>query len=364
MIDKNLSRAYLEKLARDDGIHFGDDVVGFTEEGSMKSLNYAMDAQPQLATVSSSGVPAFLTTSISPKIIKIFQAKNTATENLGEERFGSFEQTTQLFSVVEHTGQTAAYGDHNNDGNANSNAVFPSRQNFIWQTVAKWGQLAMDRMGLAKINWAEQVRGAAIDTHLKFFNYMYHYGIQGLANYGILNSPGLLPAISPAPKVANNGFAGPWMTSATVTASTLEIYRDIQALILQGIVQSNGNADVDSKMTIIMSPQRKGALTTPNDFGLNIPKLIADNYKNATIKTSVLYGAYSLQNTQGSQAGEIMQVVFEDLMGQQTGVCGYSEKLRSGPVILGLSEYTQKMSAGGWGYICYQPFAVATMLGI
>ena len=364
MIDQRLAKAALDKLARVDGIHFGDNVTQFTEDISRADLRFAADAQPQLATVSSSGVPAFLTTSISPKIIKIFTAKNAATEILGEERFGSFEHTTQLFSVVEHTGQVAAYGDHNNDGNANANMTSPNRQNFIWQTVAKWGQLAMDRMGLAKINWAENMRGAAIATHLKFFNQMYHYGIQGLSNYGILNSPGLYPAISPIPKAFNNGTSGPWMTGTAITATTLEIYKDIQSLITQVIVQSNGNVDVDSTMKLVLSPARMAALNTPNDFGLNVPKLLKDNFKNLTVHSSVLYGAYSLQNSQGSLVGEIMQVIAEDVMSQQTGVAGYSEKLRSGPVILGLSDFTQKMSAGGWGYVLYQPFCVATMIGL
>lgn len=359
-----MARAALEMYARDYGIDFGPGVVGFTEEGSLKSTRFAADAQPQLVTTPSNGIPTFLTTHISPKHVKILTAKNAAAEILGEERTGSFIDTNWIFPTVEHDGQVSAYGDHSNDGNAGANMNFPQRQNFIFQIIARWGQVELERAALAKIGWAEDMRGAMIDILQKFMNQVYYYGVQSLANYGVLNSPGLFPAIAPSPKAYNSGTSGPWMTGTAITATTLEIYGDIHSLVTQVIVQSNGNIDVDSPMKLVLSPSRMSALNTPNEFGLNIPKLLKDNFKNMTIHSAVQYGAYSLQNTQGSQVGEIMQVIAGEVMGQQTGIAAYSEKLRSGPVILGLSDFMQKMSSGTWGYVCFQPFAISTMLGI
>jgi len=366
LIDQKLARAALDMYAADHGINFGPQVVGFTEDKCLTSrgTQFAADAQPQLVTTPSSGIPNFLTTHISPKHIKILTAKNAGAEILGEERTGSFIDTNWIFPVVEHDGQVAAYGDHSNDGNAGANMNFPQRQNFIFQIIARWGQVALERAGLAKIGWAEEMRGASIDVLQKFLNLSYFYGIQGLQNYGILNSPGLFPAIAPSPKAFNSGTSGPWMTGNAITATTLEMYGDIHALITQVIVQSNGNVDIDSPMRIVMSPSRLSAIQQPNEFGLNVRALLKDNFKNSSLHSAVQYGAASLQNPQGSQVGEIMQVIATEVMAQQTVVASFSEKLRAGPVIMGLSDFEQKMSSGTWGALVYQPFAISTMLGL
>jgi len=363
-IDQNMARAALAMYARDHGIHFGDSVVGFTEDRSLKSTAFAADAQPSLVTTPSSGIPSFLTTHISPKHIKILTAKNAAAEILGEERVGSFIDTNWIFPVVEHDGQVSAYGDHSNDGNSGANMNFPQRQNFIFQTIGRWGQVELERAALAKIGWAEDVRGAAIDVLQKFLNQSYFYGISGLQNYGILSSPGLFPAIAPAPKAFNNGTSGPWMTGSAITATALEMYRDILAVVTQVITQSSGQINVRSPMKLVLSPSRMAALQNANDFNVNVQLLVKTNFPNMQIMDAVQYGAVSAQNSQGSAVGEIMQVICTEVMGQQTVTAGFSEKLRSGPVVMGLSDFTQKMSSGTWGTIVYAPYAVATMLGI
>jgi hypothetical protein len=363
-IDQNMARAALAMYAAEKGIHFGDSVIGFTEDRSLKSTAFAADAQPSLVTTPSSGIPSFLTTHISPKHIKILTAKNAAAEILGEERVGSFIDTNWIFPVVEHDGQVSAYGDHSNDGNSGANMNFPQRQNFIFQTIGRWGQVELERAALAKIGWAEDVRGAAIDVLQKFLNQMQFYGVAGLSNYGILNSPGLFPAIAPAPKAYNNGTSGPWMTGSAVTATALEMYRDVLSLVTQVITQSSGNVTVDSPMKLVMSPSRIAAMQNSNDFNVNVRRLIADNFKNMTVVSAVQYGAVSAQNSQGSAVGEIMQVICTEVMGQQVAISTYSEKLRSGPVVLGLSDYQQKMSSGSFGAVVYQCFGVATMIGL
>jgi hypothetical protein len=363
-IDQNMARAALAMYARDHGIHFGDSVVGFTEDRSLKSTSFAADAQPTLVTTPSSGIPSFLTTHISPKHIKILTAKNAAAEILGEERVGSFIDTNWIFPVVEHDGQVSAYGDHSNDGNSGANMNFPQRQNFIFQTIGRWGQVELERAALAKIGWAEDVRGAAIDVLQKFLNQMQFFGVAGLATYGLTNSPGLFPAIAPAPKAFNTGTSGPWMTGSAITATSLEMYRDILALVTQVITQSSGNINVRSKFKLVLSPSRMAAMQNANDFNVNVMLLVKTNFPNMEIMDAVQFGAVSAQNSQGSAVGEIMQVIATEVLGQQTAVATYSEKLRSGPVVMGLSDFSQKLSSGSFGTVIYQPFAISTMLGI
>jgi hypothetical protein len=241
---------------------------------------------------------------------------------------------------------------------------FPQRQNFIFQTIGRWGQVELERAALAKIGWAEDVRGAAIDVLQKFLNQMQFYGVAGLQNYGILNSPGLFPAIAPAPKAFNNGTSGPWMTGSAITATSLEMYRDVLSLVTQVIQQSSGNANVRSPMKLVLSPARMAAMQNANDFNVNVMLLIKTNFPRMEIQDAVQYGAISAQNPQGSAVGEIMQVIVTDVMGQQTAISTYSEKLRSGPVVMGLSDYQQKLSSGSFGAVVYQCFGVSTMLGI
>jgi hypothetical protein len=363
-IDQKLARAALQMYARDHGIHFGNDVIGFTEDKSMKSTAFAADAQPSLVTTASSGIPSFLTTHISPKHIKILTAKNAAAEILGEERIGSFIDTNWIFPVVEHDGQVSAYGDHSNSGNSGANMNFPQRQNFIFQTITRWGQVELERAALAKIGWAEDVRGAGIDMLQKFLNLANFMGVANLSCYGILNSPGLFPAIAPAPKAFNNGTSGPWMTGSAITATALEMYRDVLAAVTQVIQQSSGNANVRSPMKLVLSPSRMAAMQNANDFNVNVMLLLKTNFPNMEVIDAVQYGAISAQNPQGSAVGEIMQVIVTEVLGQQTATSTFSEKLRSGPVVVGLSDFTQKMSSGTFGAVVYQPFAIATMAGI
>ena len=97
------------------------------------------------------------------------------------------------------------------------------------------------------------------------------------------------------------------------------------------------------------------ALQNANDFNVNVLLLVKTNFPRLEIMDAVQYGAVSAQNSQGSAVGEIMQVICTEVMGQQTVTAGFSEKLRSGPVVMGLSDFTQKMSSGTWGTIVYRP---------
>lgn len=363
-INQNLAKVALAQYKRDHGIDFGDQCVGFTEPAWNNDFRLAMDAQPQMVSTPSSGIPAFLTTQIEPNALKVLTAKNSASKILGEERKGNFVDVTWVFPVVEHDGQVSSYGDFSNDGNSDVNMNFPQRENFIFQIVSRYGQLEMERAALAKIGWAGEKRAAALDVLAKFLNTTYFFGVAGLQNYGILNAPGYFPANAPAPKAYNSGTSGPWLTGNVTTATSLEIFTDIHAGVSQLILQSSGNVTAESEMVLALSPSRRSALNTPNEFNVNVYTLLKDNFPNMRVQDAVQYGALTAQNPQGSAAGEIMQIIAVDVEGQKTGFAAFSEKLRAGPVVLGMSDFKQKMSSGSWGAVIRQPFAVSTTIGI
>ncbi len=76
------------------------------------------------------------------------------------------------------------------------------------------------------------------------------------------------------------------------------------------------------------------------------------------------YGQQSAANPQGVVAGNFMQLIAEEVDGQETGYCAFNEKMRAHKLIPELSSYKQKVSAGTWGCILRQTFTISSMLGI
>lgn len=326
-----------------------------------ENINLAMDAQPALVTTPNSGVPAYLTFFTDPDILRVLTAANEGAEIFGEKQKGEWTTSTLIFPVVERTYEVSSYGDYNNNGRAGINTNFPERQPYLYQTVVEYGELEIERAGLAKIGFVAEQKEAAIDGLNKFGNLTYFKGVAGLQNYGALNDPALFPAIAPAPKAAGGNA---WMSGNVVVATANEIFTDIQSLVIQAINQSSGLINTKSKFVLGLSPAREGALTATNTFNVNVAALLKNNFPNLEIKNAIQYGALSAQNPQGSAVGEIMQLWAPEAAGQESGYCSFNAKLRAGPVVRELSAYKQKLSQGTSGFILRQPFAMATMAGI
>lgn len=340
---------------------FLPEAMDFVQPSWKGNYNMAMDAQPQLVTVSNSGIPVFLTTVVDPDLLRILTAKNAAAEIFGEVRKGSFVDVTAMFPVVEQTGEVSSYGDFSANGRAGANMNFPQRESYNYQTLIEYGEVEMERAGLAKIGWAAEVKNAAVTVLNKFQNLTYFFGVQGLQNYGLLNDPGLSAPIAPLPKAAGGVT---WFKNGGPNATANEVYNDIVALFAALVAQSSGNIDMKTKLTLAMSPASSVAMTFTNTFNVNVEDLLKKNYPNLTVKTAVQYGALTAQNPQGSAGGEFVQMIASSVEGQETGYCAFNEKLRAGVVIRKESSYSQKMSQGTWGAIIRQPFAISGMIGV
>lgn len=343
--------------------------AGVTFEGATALLkreyanNYelAMDAQPGLIANPNSSIPQMLTSFIDPAIFKVVLAKNAAVEIFGETKKGSLTDVTALFPVVEYTGEVSSYGDYNNNGVAGINTAFPTHENYLYQVIIEWGDLELERMGLAKIGLAAEKKQAAIVALNKYQNKTYFYGVQGLQNYGLLNHPDLNAPIAPAPKAYGNLQ---WVTNGSVTASANEVYTDILSLVTLVVQQTAGQIDAKSKMVLALSPTSEMALHQTNQFNVNVYTLLKSNFPNLEVKTAMQYGAVSPSNPEGNSAGELVQLIASEIDGQDTGFCAFSEKLRASPVIRDLSSYKQKMMQGTWGAILKAPSNVSQMIGV
>lgn len=349
--------AVLLALQEKAGIHFmGQPNAALQKKdsaGNGLSLTVAMDAQPQLVTVSNSGIPAFLSTYIDPKLIEILVAPMKAAEIAGEEiQKGDWTTETTMFPVVESTGETSSYGDYSENGRAGANTNFPQRQSYHYQVMTQWGERELEKAALARIDWANRVNLASVLTLNKFQNKSYFFGVAGLQNYGLLNDPSLPAAITPAVKAAGGRQ---WLVNNSPNATALEVVADIQAMYTQLQAQANGLVELDSKMTLAMSPLSEVAMTFTNQFNNPVADLLKKIFPNLTVKTAPEYA---------TDGGEFVQLIADSIEGQRTESVAFTEKLRAHPIVVKASSFQQKKSQGTWGAIIYRPIFIASMLGV
>ena len=237
----------LKQLEYTAGIHFMGVNAELQKDGVAINTQYAQDAQPTLITTSNSGVPAFLSTFVDPKLIEVLVSPMKAAEIVGDEvKKGDWTSSTAMFMSVESTGQVASYGDYSENGNAGANVNYPQRQAYHYQVMTQWGELELERAGLAKIDWANRTSIASALTLNKFQNKSYFYGITGLQNYGLLNDASLPAAVTPITKAATG-------TSWSV-ATADEILADLQKLFINLTTRNKGLVDNTTPMTLALSP--------------------------------------------------------------------------------------------------------------
>lgn len=348
MVQRNQDFAHLESL----GIHLPPETVDFLPKGLAMDYRLAMDAQPALVTVSSAGIPAYLSMFIDPKLIEVLVAPNKAAQIFGEVKKGDWTTLTAVFPLVEHTGEVSSYGDWADNGSTGANVTFPQRQSYHYQTITQWGERQLDMAGLAKIDWANRLNIASAIVLDKFQNNSYFFGISGLQNYGLLNDPGLTAALTPGVKVANTPV---WVFNGVVTATANEVYTDIQTLFGQLVKQSQSLVEADTPMVLVTSPGASVALTATNSFNVNVYDLLRKNFPNITFETAPQYS---------TAAGNLVQLIVKTIEQQETGYMAFTEKMRAHAIVKDMSAFKQKKSQGTWGAIVFQPFAIAQMIGV
>ena len=346
---------HLEAVSQKYGISFmGVDAQLQRTEKERGGL-LAMDAQPELVTMSNSGIPAFLSTYIDPKLIEVLVKPTKATEIVGQEtKKGDWTLETAMFPIIESTGRVSSYGDYAESGSAGANVNWVQRQSYLDQVITQWGERELDKMGLARIDWANKQREASISTLNLFQNFSYFYGIEGLANYGLLNDPSLSAPIAP---ISVGGMVTWEQKANDAENGAVYIYNDIKAMYKQLIAQANGVVELNMKspLTLAMSTEAQIYMTTSNKYDVSVEALLKKNFPNIKIEVAVEYSTSS---------GEFVQLIADEVQGQRTATTAFTEKLRAHPIKVDLSSFKQKTSQGTWGTIIFRPFLVVGMLGI
>ena len=354
----------LDDLAARTGIVF-DHALDFLPRHTGKNGEYggidsmaldslmAQDApynQQTLITSPDSGIPAFLTTFVDPKLIEVLLTPLKAEQVYGVSKKGDWTTQTAMFVLVENTGVAATYNDFGENGRSDINPNFVQRQSINFQTFTEWGDLQLERMALARIDQAARLNIASANTLAREMNLIYFYGMSGLQCYGGLNDPSLNAALTPATKAASG-------TSWAVATPT-EIIADIQAgyaALVGQTVGTGGNIELDSPLTLALSPISETYLVTPNSFGLNAMTLLKTTFPNLKVVTAVQYLSGSTYS---------YQLIADSIEGQETAQCAFNEKMRAHRIIPATSSFKQKKSAGCWGTVIFRPAGIATMSGI
>ena len=324
------------QLERDAGIVFMGGGKKLMDDKISAAL--AMDAQPGLTTVGNSGIPAWMLNYVDPQLIEIILQPTKAAEVFGEMKKGDWTTETATFMTVEPTGEVSSYGDYNNNGVSGVNVNFPQRQSYHYQVFTRWGEREVARAGEAKIDYVARVNEASVNALNRFQNKTYLFGVKGLQNYGVLNDPSL-PASTAAAKT--------WANSTGE-----EVYESIRKLFQTLLKQTGGKIDMNTPLLLVCSPTASVDLTKTNQYNVNVIDQLKKNFPNLRVETIPEYSASS---------GETVQLIVEELDGQRTLDCAFTEKMRAHNMVLEASSIKQKKSQGTWGAIIYRPFCIATM---
>lgn len=324
------------QLERDAGIVFMGGGKKLMDDKIAAAL--AMDAQPGLTTVGNSGIPAWMLNYVDPQLIEIILQPTKAAEVFGEMKKGDWTTETATFMTVEPTGEVSSYGDYNNNGVSGVNVNFPQRQSYHYQVFTRWGEREVARAGEAKIDYVARVNEASVNALNRFQNKTYLFGVKGLQNYGVLNDPSL-PATTTAAKT--------WANSTGE-----EVYESIRKLFQTLLKQTGGKIDMNTSLLLVCSPTASVDLTKTNQYNVNVIDQLKKNFPNLRVETIPEYSAAS---------GETVQLIVEELDGQRTLDCAFTEKMRAHNMVLEASSIKQKKSQGTWGTIIYRPFCIATM---
>lgn len=332
-MDLNLCKEYGIDLA-------GYQMVGTREEGAM-----ALDAA--LVTTPNTAIPAEILTFFDNRAIEVLTAKRAATQIFDEVKSGSRADAMRKFRVVEHTGFTQPYSDYSDNGKSDVNYNFPVRENYLFETVIKYGEQEEAESARARINLVADKQLAASHNIAVDTNRFYMNGVAGLQNFGILNQPNLPAAIVAGTKTAGG-------TTWAVATGT-EIYDDIVAMMSDIASRSEGLVDQSTRYKLIVGASSNAQLNKLNAMGTEpVLALIKRNFPNLEVVVAPEY----------DDTTKKIQLIAVNVDGTPTGECAYSEKLVAGRVVAGLSHFAQKFMAGVYGAVIYRPVFVSTMTGI
>lgn len=335
---------------------------GFMPYQTAKDGSFKIDAQRMASRLAHDaaiianpavGVPSALTTYIDPNVVPILFKATRATQLMPEERRGDMTDQTMIFTVAESAGDVTPYSDFTENVSSDVALEFPERANYLFETVIKYGDREVATASRAKVELVSEKQKAAAEIVAQAHNKFYLLGVAGKAVYGALNDPNLPASISPKSVGGKSTWADKAAADPTNVANV--IYNDIAELWADLVKNNGGNVDQTSEVVLALSPESNTYLIRPNAFGLTAQAILQQNFPNIRIVV-----VPELATT----AGNMLYMIVPSLLGTQTGITAYSEKMLFGRVVPQLSSFKQKVVGGTWGAVIKRPSLIGTMLGI
>ncbi|PLJ70733.1 major capsid family protein [Klebsiella quasipneumoniae] len=328
------------------GFNFGNSArLWITQDGMPQILQDAA-----LITQANSTIPAELLAYIDPTVIEIMTAPRNARELYAEEKRGDWTTPYFKWRADEPTGNTAAYSDFGQFGVAGVNSEWHTREQYRFQTIIEYGDLEQDMAAQAKINLAAAKQRAAATTIDIDANKFYLLGVEGKEIYGALNDPNLPAAVTPISVSGTTAWSG---------KDAIARYNDVIKLFTQLVTQLNGLVDEKSRLKIVSSPATRALLAAPTALGLTTMRMLEDYFPNAEFVSLPQLGA-----AYAPAASETLMIIAPEVLGNETGLLGFGEKIRMGRIVPSLSSFAQKVSGTTYGGVIRVPAAVAQMTGI
>ncbi|WP_313690066.1 major capsid family protein [Pantoea sp.] len=303
-----------------------------------------------LITQANSTVPAEYLAYIDPTVVEIMTAPRNARELFSEEKRGDWTTPYFKWRADEIAGNTAPYSDYGQFGMSNFNSEWHVREQYRFQTIIQYGDLEQDMSSQAKVNLAASKQRSAATTIDIDANKFYLLGVSGKEIYGVLNDPNLPAAVTPI----SVGGQTAWSAKDAIAR-----YNDVIKVFTQLTTQLNGLVDEKSRLKIAMSPATRTLLAAPTSLGLTTMKMLEDYFPNAEFVSLPQLGA-----AYAPAAAETIMIIAPQVLGNQSGLLGFGEKIRMGRVIAELSSFKQKVTGTTYGGVIKVPAAVAQMTGI
>lgn len=332
--------------AKSYGFDFGRNARQWITEDNMPQI--LQDAA--LITHANSTVPAELLAYIDPTVIEIMTAPRNARELFAEEKRGDWTTPYFKWRADEVTGSTSAYSDFGQFGVSGVNSEWHTREQYRFQTIIEYGDLEQDMAAQVKINLAAAKQRAAATTIDIDANKFYLLGVEGKEIYGSLNDPNLPAAVSPISVSGVTAWSG---------KDAIARYNDVIKLFTTLVTQLNGLIDEKSPLKFVMSPATRTLLAEPTALGLTVMKMLQDYFPAAEFVSLPQLGS-----AHAPAATETLMIIAPEVLGNQTGLLGFGEKIRMGRIVPSLSSFAQKVTGTTYGGVIRVPAAIAQMTGI
>lgn len=355
------SKAFLEAKRKGISSPYAKDFMAFDSVNGHAVVDYdrtaRMIAQDATITAGNVGIPSALVTVIDPTVTEILFSAMNANRLAQEGRKGDWTDKYMNFAVTEYTGDTTPYSDYADNVASDVNIEAPARENYLFQTVIRYGDLEMATVARVRLNLASEKQKAAATILAKAHNKFYLYGVAGKKVYGMLNDPSLPATVSPGSVTIGGSTYSTWadkIDHAGGDAANL-IYNDVLKLYSALAAANGGNIDTSSPIVLAVSNARAAALNAPNTYGLTAAKMLKDNFPGLTI-------VQLPELSTGS--GELLYMIVPEVFASPTAELAYSEKMRMGRLIPELSSFQQKAIGGTWGAVIKRPSLIKIMSGI